>query len=181
MASVFTITEYETLFRQHYRFLCLVAFRMVRDGAAAEDIVQDFFLSLWQRRTTMPPVDAFQSYAVRAVKNRSISFLRKQQTVSDEQLNAIPDSTNALEEKEIFVASTSITARVMEVVNRLPAERKKIFLLHVIDQLSYAQIAERNNISLNTVKTQMKRAYAFVRENMADDALGVMLLYIWLR
>lgn len=181
MASAFTIAEYETMFRQHYRFLCLVAFRIVRDKDAAEDIVQDFFLNLWQRRTEMPAVNSFQGYATRAVKNLSISFLRKQQTLSDEQLSAIPDDTNPLEEKEIFVSGESITAKVMEVIELLPAERKKIFLLHVIDRPSYAQIAEKNNISLNTVKTQMKRAYAFVRERVADDALGIILLSIWLR
>ena len=169
------------MFRQHYRFLCLVAFRIVRDQDTAEDIVQDFFLNLWQRRTEITSIGLFQAYATRAVKNLSISFLRKQQTLSDEQLNAIPDGASPLEEKEIFISKESITSRVMEVVELLPAERKKIFLSHVIDRLSYAQIAERNNISLNTVKTQMKRAYAFVREQVAGDTLGIILLTIWLR
>ena len=104
------------MFRQHYRFLCLVAFRIVRDQDAAEDIVQDFFLNLWQRRTEIPAIQSFQGYATRAVKNLSISFLRKQQTLSDEQLSAIPDDANPLEEKEISVAGESITAKVMEVI-----------------------------------------------------------------
>jgi RNA polymerase sigma-70 factor (ECF subfamily) len=73
-----------------------------------------------------------------------------------------------------------MTSRVMELVELLPAERKKIFLSYVVDRLSYAQIAEKNNISLNTVKTQMKRSYAFVRENLANDTLGLILLSIWL-
>lgn len=89
------------MFRQHCRFLCLVAFRIVRDQDTAEDIVQDFLLNLWQRRTDVTSIDSFQAYATRAVKNLSISFLRKQQTLSDEQLNAIPDGANPLEEKEI--------------------------------------------------------------------------------
>ena len=169
------------MFRQQYRFLCLVAFRIVRDQAAAEDIVQDFFLDLWQRRNAITAVNSFQAYATRAVKNLSISFLRKQQVASDDQLNALPDESNPLEEKEIFIAGEAVTSRVMAVVELLPAERKKIFLLHVIDRLSYAQIAEKNNISLNTVKTQMKRAYAFVRERISDDALSIILLSIWLR
>lgn len=175
------MTEFEIMFRQHYKFLCLVAFRIVRDQDTAEDIVQDFFLNLWQRRTEITSINSFQAYATRAVKNGSISFLRKQQTVSDEQLNAIPDEANPLEEKEIFISREFVTARVMEVVELLPTERKKIFLSHVIDRLSYAQIAEKNNISLNTVKTQMKRAYAFVREQVSGDTLGIILLTIWFR
>ena len=181
MASVFTIKEYEILFRQHYKFLCLVAFRIVKDQDAAEDIVQDFFLDLWQRRTEITSIISFQAYATRAVKNGSISFLRKQQPSSDELLSAIPDNTDPLGEKELAIAGQAITSRVMEAVELLPAERKKIFLSYVVDQLSYAQIAEKNNISLNTVKTQMKRAYAFIREQLGDDVLGIILLTIWLR
>jgi RNA polymerase sigma-70 factor (ECF subfamily) len=181
MASVFTITEYESLFRQHYSFLCLVAFRIVRDQNVAEDIVQDFFLDIWQRRSEIKSIGSFQAYATRAVKNGSISFLRKQQVLSDEQLNAMPDGVNPFEEKELVISGEAMTSRVMEVVALLPEERKKIFLLYAIDRLSYAQIAEKQNVSLNTVKTQMKRAYAFIRERMANDALGLILLSILLR
>lgn len=181
MASVFTITEYESLFRQHYSFLCLVAFRIVRDQDTAQDIVQDFFLDIWQRRSEIQSIGSFQAYATRAVKNGSISFLRKQQVLSDEQLNNLPTGEDPFGEKELIISGEVITSRVMEVVQLLPEERKKIFLLYAIDRLSYAQIAEKQNISVNTVKTQMKRAYAFIRENMADDALGLILLTILLR
>jgi len=181
MASVFTITEYETLFRQHYSFLCLVAFRIVRDQGTAEDIVQDFFLDLWQRRTAIQSIDSFQAYATRAVKNGSISFLRKQQTLSDEQLSAVADGANPFEEKEMFISGEAITSKVMQLVEQLPEERKKIFLLYVMDRLSYAQIAEKNNISLNTVKTQMKKAYAFIRSQVTGDTLGLILLSILFR
>jgi RNA polymerase sigma-70 factor (ECF subfamily) len=169
------------MFRQHYRFLCLVAFRIVKDQDAAEDIVQDFFLDLWQRRTAITSIVSFQAYATRAVKNGSISFLRKQQSLSNSPLSAVPDNTDPLEERDLAISGEAITSRVMDAVELLPAERKKIFLSYVIDKLSYAQIAEKNNISLNTVKTQMKRAYAFIREQLGDDVLGIILLSIWLR
>ncbi len=169
------------MFRRHYKFLCVVAYGILKDEDAAEDIVQDFFLSLWQRRAEVTLLLSFQAYAVRAVKNLSISHLRKKQTLSDEHLRVVADEPDPLEEKEIFLSGETITARVMEVVESLPAERKKIFLLHVIDRLSYAQIAEKNNISLNTVKTQMKKAYAFIRAQVSGDTLGIILLSIWFR
>jgi len=183
MASVLTIREYEIMFRQHYRFLCVIAFSIVKDQDAAEDIVQDFFLNLWQRREEVAAIISFQGYAARAVKNLSISHLRKQkqQTSSDEQLNAIPDEAGTLEDKELFMSGEAMTARVMEIVELLPVKRKKIFLLHVIDRLSYAQIAEQNDISLNTVKTQMKKAYAFIRAQVADDKLGLIFLSLLLQ
>jgi len=171
------------MFRQHYRFLCLVSFGIVKDQDAAEDIVQDFFLQLWQRRMELSSIISFQAYAARAVKNLSISHLRKEKQLpaaDEQQLSALSDKTDPLQEKEFLLAGEAMTAKVMQVVEMLPAERKKIFLLHVIERLSYAQIAERNHISQNTVKTQMKKAYAFLRERMAGDTLGLLLLSILL-
>jgi len=169
------------MFRRHYKFLCLVAFGIVKDEGTAEDIVQDFFLNLWQRRDEAAFIISFQGYATRAVKNLSISYLRKQQRLLEEELDVLADGVDLLEEKGAFISGEAITARVMEVVELLPAERKKIFLSHVVDRLSYAQIAEKNKISLNTVKTQMKKAYAFIRSRVADDALGLILLSILIR
>lgn len=181
MTSVFTPKEYELMFRQHYRFLCMVAFGIVKDQDAAEDIVQDFFLQLWQRRTEVTFVVSFQSYAARAVKNLSISHLRKQQTQFTQQPDAIPDDLDLIDEQEDLRSGETLTARVMELIQQLPAERKKIFLSYVVDRLSYAQIAEKNNISLNTVKTQMKKAYAFIRSQVTGDTLGLILLSILFR
>ena len=133
------------------------------------------------RRTEINPLISFQAYAARAVRNLSISHLRKVQTLSDEYLQVVADEADPLEIKGMLTPGETVTARVMEVVELLPAERKKIFLLHVVHRLSYAQIAEKNNISLNTVKTQMKKAYAFIRSRVTDDAMGLILLSIWLR
>jgi RNA polymerase sigma-70 factor (ECF subfamily) len=178
MASALTIKEYEIMFRRHYKFLCVVAFGVVKDQDAAEDIVQDFFLQLWQRRTEVTFLISFQAYATRAVKNLSISWLRKQPTLSGQVEDVLADEASLPEEEEMLLSTEDITAKVLEAAERLPPARKRIFLAFAIHRLSYAEIAEKNNISLNTVKTQMKKAYAFIRSQIADDTLGLILLSI---
>lgn len=181
MAEYSDIASFENLFKKHYKFLVLVAYQMVKDEAAAEDIVQDFFINFWNRRNDIQIETSFQSYATRAVKNLSLSFLKKlPNAVELTEQTPLAIQTDYLEEEEAFLLKETADEKVLGLVNLLPDERKKVFLQYVVDGLSYAAIAEANNISVNTVKTQMKRAYAFLKAKAAEDPLSVIFIAILL-
>ena len=72
-----SIREMERLFKEQYAFLCLVSFSIIKDKDASKDIVQDFFLSYWQRKETVVVTTSFKAYAVRAVRNLSLLYLEK--------------------------------------------------------------------------------------------------------
>jgi RNA polymerase sigma factor (sigma-70 family) len=59
-------------------------------------------------------------------------------------------------------------------IQSLPPDRRKIFMLHAMDKLSYAQIAEKQSISINTVKTQLKRAYNALRTKTLGLLMGIL-------
>jgi len=154
---------------------------MLKDEAAAEDIVQDFFINFWNRRNDIQIETSFQSYATRAVKNLSLSFLKKlPNAVELTEQTPLAIQTDYLEEEEALLLKETADEKVLGLVNLLPDERKKVFLQYVVDGLSYAAIAEANNISVNTVKTQMKRAYAFLKARAAEDPLAVIFIAILL-
>lgn len=154
---------------------------MLKDEAAAEDIVQDFFINYWNRRNEVTIETSFQSYAARAVKNLSLSQLKKQ-PLSVELTDQTPFAvqTDYLEEEDALLLKETADEKVLGLVNLLPDERKKVFLQYVVDGLSYADIAKANQISVNTVKTQMKRAYAFLKAKAAEDPLSVIFIAILL-
>ena len=181
MAAYSDIASFENLFKKHYKFLVLVAFQICKDEVAAEDIVQDFFISFWNRRNEIEIETSFQSYATRAVKNLSLSHLKKQLlSVELTDQNQTEVQTDYLEEEEALQLKESADEKVLSLVNLLPEERKRVFLQYVVDGLSYADIARTNNISINTVKTQMKRAYAFLKNKAAEDPLSVIFIAILL-
>lgn len=66
--------------------------------------------------------------------------------------------------------------RLQELIDRLPESRRKIFISYVIYGQSYSEIAENNGVSVNTVKTQMKRAYRFLRSEANPDLLYFCLV-----
>lgn len=159
------IDDFEVLFRKNHKFLCMIAMDCVHDQFIAEDLVQDFFIDFWQRRDLINLTTSFEAYARRAVKYKSIDYLRK--TATTEKRNAmltILEEQDAIsEEHNDQELQHQRYIKIIEMIESLPPDRRKIFMLHAMDKLSYNQIAERQNISINTVKTQLKRAYAALR------------------
>ncbi|MGC1631343.1 MAG: sigma-70 family RNA polymerase sigma factor [Gelidibacter sp.] len=172
--STVIITETEYLFKEHYTLLCLVSFTILKDKDAARDVVQDFFISYWQKRETISLKVSFQAYAVRAVKNLSLIAVKKaskEQSLDDllhKQEDEVQDSLDQHQRHEI----------IWELLNQLPHSRKEIFISYVVHGQTYAEIAELNGISINTVKTQMKRAYAFLRsKTKKSDWVFIIIAY----
>lgn len=172
-----TPVQFEDFVRDNYRFLCLMAFRHVGDMDIAKDMVQDFFLDFWNRRDKLSIQTSLDAYAARSVKYLCIAYKNKQKsTVSlDEQPLEIED-VDVEEELNRLLKNETMHDRIAQAIEKLPAERRKIFILSNKQGLTYQQIADQLGISINTVKTQIKKAYAFIREDMNDLAVLVILL-----
>ncbi|NKI28403.1 RNA polymerase sigma-70 factor [Arenibacter sp. 6A1] len=162
----------ERLFKEHYSLLCLYSFSVVKDHEVAKDIVQDFFISYWQKEDELTITNSFKAYATRAVKNLSLRYL-EQQRKQQRLLQQLPIN----DYEEITEEETPIEKnKIPELLDQLPESRRDIFISYVLDGMSYAEIAAHNDISINTVKTQMKRAYAFLRTNSTKDWLHILLV-----
>src|SRR5690606_25120822 len=167
-----SIREIEQLFKEQYALLCLVSFGIVKDKDASKDIVQDFFMSYWQRKETILVTTSFKAYAIKAVKNLSLLYLeiaKKNKTL----LNSL--NIEAFEEQQVFNKPRDYS-KMQELIDRLPESRRNIFISFVVQGMSYAEIAETYGITINTVKTQMKRAYAFLRAEATEDMLYLFII-----
>jgi len=146
----------EPLFKRYYRPLCLYALHFVGETEAAEDIVQDAFVALWQRSSE---VREPKSYLFAAVRNGCLSFLRQRDRVADASLDAIPE--------EELESRADEEAHLWSAIDALPRRRRQIFLLAKRDGLKYEEIATRLGISVNTVRNQMSKALASLRGRRA--------------
>lgn len=75
--SPFRSDNIEFLFKEHYNLLCLVCFAILKDREASKDVVQDFFLSYWQKRNSISIKVSFCAYAVKSGKNLSLLVVKK--------------------------------------------------------------------------------------------------------
>ncbi len=178
------IRAFETLFRQHFKFLCVLAFQYIRDEEISKDLVQDFFTDLWQRRNNLNIISSFQTYASCAIKYKCITYLnaeKRSKVLLDQGISEFDTrSEPIIWMEEGWNKKEETDFQVMQLVNMMPTKRRSIFLLFVVDNLSYSEIAKQKEISINTVKTQMKRAYAFLKKHGKADAMSVVIISILL-
>ncbi|WP_433834247.1 sigma-70 family RNA polymerase sigma factor [Flavobacterium anhuiense] len=169
---------FEALYKEHFVFFSLTSFSIVKDKDVAKDIVQDFFIYLWEKEEAIDFTISFKAYGTRAIKNLSLQHLEKNKTVSLQTKKIVLPKS---EEQVLFEnAEENKKPQIQTLVEKIPQARREIFISHVVEGLSYAEIAEDHNISINTVKTQMKRAYASLRESQKTSHLNLILYFLWL-
>ena len=162
------------LFNDYYTELCRKAYRIVNNKEISEDIVQDVFFKLWDKRNKIVITKSLGTYLNRMVFNESISFLRKNKSFLEfsdeiEQTATNTESDNKIEHDEL-------KSIINSAINELPARCKTIFLLSRIDELTYKQIAEQLEISVKTVENQMGKALKILRKTLRYDYL-LFLIY----
>ena len=134
----------------------------------AEDVVQNVFISFWENRKGHESAGSLQAYLFGAVTKASLKVLEKQGRVYfddiEEHVNSLLEEVAVTDEEEF----ASLRERLIKEVNQLPEKAREVFNAIALENLSYKQVAERYNISLNTVKTHYSHALKKLRESLGD-------------
>lgn len=152
--------EFERIFKELYKPLCLFALRFTEKTEDAEDVVQQAFADVWDKNSHNVVIANFKSYLYQAVRNRSLTLIA-QSSDTLQTTECLADIEDLSEEEQIY---QSERWRASGGYRRLPAERKKIFLLSKRDGLKYQEIAEELHISIKTVENQIGKALKTLRE-----------------
>lgn len=166
--SVNHLTLFKTLFQELYPGMVKIALFYVHDLAIAEDITQEIFTRLWERREKLDMIDNLKGYLSNAIKNRCLNYLEHQKVVNKYQQEYLEELTKD-DYIEEFIQKVQIS------LTKLPPKRRKILELRVVDAKSYQEIAEQEGISINTVKDHIKKAYAFLREDIYQEVQDFIL------
>lgn len=159
-------------------------FKMVKDKQVAEEIVQDIFTQVWQKRDTLQFNQGFAGYLYRMGQNRVCDFYRKLQR--DRQLLekfkvTVIERYEPIEEALYYRESNALLLQALE---SLSPQQKKVYSLCKIEGWSYKQAARQLGISPFTVKEYLSTASKAVRNylnNHFDTALGSTLLIMILQ
>lgn len=157
MENLDYLTEFQELFRTHYVALCVRAFGYVHDHKVAEDIVQDVFLSLWERRQHLDFSRSLLPLLTVAVKNRSIDLLR---SAGRKLRDDCPAAAELDEYLRMLIVDdigsdlelVQLRDEIHEGISRLPEQSRRIFLLSRESGLKNREIAAQLNISVKTVE-----------------------------
>jgi len=171
---------YEIVFREYYRPMTAYAFRFLNDLSESESIVQEVFLRLWQKRREIMITSSLQHYLFRSVKNQCINQIEHNKIKTGYQVMVINNEEDRSEYSEFFL-EFGLKKRIEAAIAALPEKRQEIFRLAREDGLKYREIADRLEISVKTVETQMTLALKQLRESLKEFKNLVMFFLCTVR
>jgi RNA polymerase sigma-70 factor (ECF subfamily) len=158
---------FQQLFRATFPGLCIAVTPYAGSRAEAEEIIQDLFFALWERRATLDIRGSLGGYLYVGALNRARNLRRRGRVVAKwEAGGAIRDETS-VEPVDRRVEEIELAAAIQCAIDALPPKGREIFLLNRSKHLTYDQVAARMGISVKTVETHMGRALRTLRQSLA--------------
>ena len=156
---------YERFFKENYPDIVRYAHRFVRDKLIAEEIAQEVFMYLWEKRTVINVQSSLKSYLYSAAKNRSINYLKLELPKIQAQMEITEFEIGVHSEYQEKAQSEAIARAVKRAIDDLPQKCREIFVLSRNAGLTYDEIAEDLSLSKKTVENQMGIALKKLRES----------------
>lgn len=156
------IEEFDVLFGKYYGELFVFARQMLSSDADCEDIVSDVFEDVWHNQSRLEK-PYLRAYLYKSVRNKCIDFLRRQQT-RQHYAELMAAASRVYDRADATMEQHERERIVCEVLNSLPDYTRQIFVACYVEHHSYQEVAERMNISVNTVKKYISRALSLIAE-----------------
>jgi RNA polymerase sigma-70 factor (ECF subfamily) len=171
---------FEEIFKKYADRIYYFSIKYLKSKEDAEEITQEVFVRLWNRRFDLKTELSFSSYLFMIAKNAVIDMLRKRQkeSVFNEEINPSVEST--LYEDNKSVEYKELNNIIQKSIADLPLKRRQIYLLSRDEGLTYKQIAEKLNISIKTVESHMRLALQQLKKSVGDQyeliLLGILFI-----
>ncbi|MEN2416265.1 RNA polymerase sigma factor [Flavobacterium mesophilum] len=166
---------YTEIFERYSRLLVNHAYKMIGNQDEANDVVQEIFLFLWNKRDEIAITGSLSSYLYKATKNRILNHIAHEKVVS-----RYADSISNFIENDYVSADSKLREKELEAIIAkeialLPEKMREVFLLRKVEELSYEEISNQLNITDKTAKQQVYNSVKILREKL-KTALNV---FIW--
>ena len=166
---------FEALFRQYYPSMCVIAGKLVANREVAEDIVQDVFIRLWEKKAEYDKIPDFRTFLYVAVRNLCYNYLRdKKKTIDFSQIE-LPDKQLSFQEQLIQEETYRL---ISNAIAELPVQSGKIMRL-ALEGKQNKEISEILGIAVTTVKTLKYNALKMLKNSL--KGYFPVLLYILFR
>lgn len=168
-------TAYRSLFEQYYVALCQFARRYIDDQETREDIVQDVFFTIWEKRKTISPTISARNYLVTCVRNLCLNYLRDQGYKQDYETNIQKRIPAYVENQDDIYTLQELRELLNKTLAKLPPEYRLAFEMNRFENKSIEEIAEIMGVSDRTVKRYKSRAIEILKEELKDYLPLLML------
>ncbi|MFA6252312.1 MAG: sigma-70 family RNA polymerase sigma factor [Candidatus Paceibacterota bacterium] len=167
--------SFEVLVFRYFKIIYNFCYRYVGDQNIAEDITQETFVKVWKNISRFDKSKKFKTWIFQIAKNTCIDYLRKKKSIpfsnfeNEDGENVFVDNfaDNAPLPDEIF-RRKDLSDFLERVIGELPVNHKMVILMRYKDELTFKEISEILNESIDTIKSRYRRGIISLREKLGN-------------
>lgn len=170
---------FEQIFNEYSKGLYRIALGFYRNGAVAEEAIQESFVYLWDHRDKINASQDVLPYLVKSVKNYILNHCRHQNVIINHESEIVREYQNSYNDNDDEFYE--MLERIKINLETFPESCRKTFIMVVLEGMSYQEAAYELNVSVNTVKTQIKIGYSKLRLStgmVKNEAYTMLLLWM---
>lgn len=161
------LSSFSNLHSYFYPFLVEFAFTYIKEQEISEEVVDDVFINLWEKREKLENIRNIKSFLYTCTRNKALDYLRKinQEPQFDNELFKL-ESIKCDSESHHEVEMDEFLSLLQDAIEKLPSQCKMIFRMHLNDNLKNSEIAEIMGLAKKTVEAQIYIAYKKLTSNL---------------
>ena len=174
---------FQTLFRKYYSAMCHFASQFLNDSELAEEIVQDMFVKIWEKRAVLNIETSVKHYFFRSVRNHCLNQIQHEK-IKKQYANKVLETAQHEINTEQYYLEVDLIRRIEKSIDSLPPKRKEIFRLSREQGLKYKEIAEILGISVNTIDNHIATAIkklSIVLKDLSPEETNLILFQLFTR
>lgn len=169
---------FETLFKAHFKALHAYASAMLQNDEMAEEIVQNMFMKLWEKRSRVEIQTSVKAFLYKCVHNDVLNYIKHQKIKTKyRDFTAYSMNHHAESKASDRLELNELEGRLGDALNVLPQQCRTIFQMSRFEELKYREIADELGLSIKTVENQMGKALKILRLKLIDF-LPILLLWL---
>lgn len=169
---------FESLFKFYYQRLCHYATSILDDMDEAEEVVQQVFINIWDKREQVYIETSIQSYLYRAVNNYCLNKIKQRKVYGWHHNEFKKETSDSVESTGQAVISNELRTSIMDAVDLLPEQCKLVFQLSRFEGMKHKEIADELQISTKTVENHIGKALKHMKDHLKEYLTFLIILVI---
>jgi RNA polymerase sigma-70 factor (family 1) len=171
---------FELFYKRYYRQLFAVAYRYAGQAQAAEEIVHDVFITIWNKADQLNIQYSMKNYLFRSVVNSSLNVIKKEKIDAQQRAKYLSVHPGELDDEDEVRRDTeeAMLKGLEEALAHLPERCRQVMYLSRFGKLKQKEIAGQMNISIKTVKNHLTYGFQKLREHLENNKKVIIQLFI---
>ncbi len=170
-------SAFDRVFIKYFKNLHAYAFKLINDRDNAEELVQNVFCRIWEKKHLLKIDGYLKSFLYRAVHNECLNFIKHQKVRYSFETHYSSKKEDAESDLSKELAASELRRQLFMAISELPEDCASVFQMSRFEQLKYHEIATQLNIPIKAVEYQMGKALKVIRLKLIDF-LPTFLIYL---